>query len=364
VIHHPISQSEATKVEHHQNSLLNSGRHHAVGGISLTTALSDCKHFSTNFSTVCGRELLCVMRVLISAVFLLFSSFCNGLKDRLLLACYMADVEQVKFLLSEFEAGIHHSGVVPIVIDRTEKNYGRTSLLQCGFDPQSDNLRDVDSNCTTIAHMISLHGANLSHVDKHGWNGVAIGAMKGMTKYTEFLLSRGVPIDLPDDSGRTPLMKAVVHGHLSTVKMLLEHGANITLVDHFGWSVFHFAVRQLGGHDFFLPILEFLTSTAAASPTTASSLNLQDKDGRTPLMYAAIQDTDAAIEILLRHQADPTIQDYQELTAYQIASSASMKQTLALAAANWATQEHQRWTVKVEKEMKRLQRGKKTEFEL
>jgi hypothetical protein len=304
------------------------------------------------------------MRLLAFGLLLFFSSFCDGLRDRLLLACHIADVEQVKYLLSEYEAGIYHSGVVPVVIDRKESSHGRTSLLQCGFDPQSDNLEELDSNCTTIAHMISLHGANLSHVDKHGWNGVAIGAMKGMTKYTEFLLSRGVSIDLPDESGRTPLMKAVVHGHLQTVKMLLGHGANLSHVDNFGWSVFHFAVRQLGGHDYFLPILEFLASTASSSPQTAQSLNLQDSDGRTPLMYAAVQDTDAATEILLRHQADPTIQDLQELTAYQMASSTSMKRTLALAAADWATKEHQRWSLKIEKEMKKLQKGKKTKIDL
>lgn len=288
----------------------------------------------------------------------------ESLRDRLLLACHIADVEQVKYLLSEYESKIFRSGVVPIVIDRLEPNNQRTSLLQCGFDPQNDNLNELDHNCSQIAHMLSLHGANLSHVDKNGWNGIAIGATTGMKKYIEFLSSRNVSIDLADNSGRTPLMKAVVHGHLSIVKFLLDKGANISHVDNYGWSVFHFAVRQLGGHDFYLPILELLASTAASSPSTLKALNLRDQDGRTPLMYAAVQDTDVAIEILLKFGADPTIEDLNEMTAYRLASSDSMKQTLALASAEWTTKQHSKWKSKVEQKMKRLERGKRNHVDL
>jgi hypothetical protein len=304
--------------------------------------------------------LLCVMHRLWLLV--LFHSFCHGRRDRLLFACHLADVAQVRYLLSEYEAGILHTGTVPVIIDRMEPDHGRTALLQCGFDPQSENLEEIDENCTSIAHMLSLHGANLSHVDKHGWNGVAIGAMKGMKKYTEFLLSRKVPIDLADSDGRTALMKATVHGHLSTVKMLLEHGANLSQQDNFGWSPVHFATRQVGGHDFYLPIFDFLVSVANAN--APSALNLRDRDGRTPLMYAAIQGTSAAVDHLLQSGVDPTIEDHGGLTAYQITSSVSLKQTLAVASADWVTKAHNEWRRKVEREMRDLESESGRDFDL
>jgi ankyrin repeat protein len=284
---------------------------------------------------------------------LLFHSFCHGRRDRLLFACHLADVAQVRYLLSEYEAGILHAGTVPVIIDRKEPDHGRTSLLQCGFDPQSDDLEELDQNCTSIAHMLSLHGANLSHVDKHGWNGVSIGAMKGMTKYTEFLLSRGVPIDLADSDGRTPLMKATVHGHLSTIKMLLERGANISRQDNFGWSVLHFATRQVGGHDFYLPIFNYLVSAVAIN--ASSALNLRDSDGRTPLMYAAVQGTGSAIYSLVQSGADPTLEDHGGMTAYQITSDDSLKRTLALASAEWVMKAHSEWKQQIEREMGSLE---------
>ena len=61
----------------------------------------------------------------------------------------------------------------------------------------------------------------------------------GSCKVTEFLLSKGVPVDI--DCGRgTPLHQAATNEHDKTVKILLEHHADVYNPYHFLFSYFVF----------------------------------------------------------------------------------------------------------------------------
>lgn len=48
-------------------------------------------------------------------------------------------------------------------------------------------------------------------------------------------------IDIPDDTGKTPLMAAAQTGNIETMKALLAEGADATLTDHDGNSLLHYA---------------------------------------------------------------------------------------------------------------------------
>jgi uncharacterized protein len=267
----------------------------------------------------------------------------NALQDRLLSAVYLADVDQVKYLISEFDSGIFRAGNVPIVIDRKEPAHGRTSLLQCGFDPQSSHVDDLDKNCTEIAALLALNGANLSHTDKHGWNAIAIGAMKGYASFIKYLADRGVPINSIDINGRTPLMKAVAHGNLRALQMLLSFNASISITDRYGWSALHFATRQLAGSALYLPIFQSLITAIGGN---TSILDVVDQDGRTSLMFASLQETESAVDSLLQAGADPTIRDRRDMSAYMLTNSESIRVKLALASADRAYRDHEQWTNK------------------
>ncbi|XP_065069377.1 uncharacterized protein LOC135694525 [Rhopilema esculentum] len=95
-------------------------------------------------------------------------------------------------------------------------------------------------------------------------------------------LAVGMRVNIKDEEGRTPLMVACFMKNLKrrdiVCQQLLEHGADVDVVDKFRRTVLMYACATR--NDFLLDrLLEY----------TDSDLNQTDKDGNTCLMYAAIE---------------------------------------------------------------------------
>jgi ankyrin repeat protein len=54
-------------------------------------------------------------------------------------------------------------------------------------------------------------------------------AREGMTEELAGFVDHGLPPDVQDEDGNTPLMLAAYHGHAATVRMLVERGADVDL---------------------------------------------------------------------------------------------------------------------------------------
>jgi uncharacterized protein len=54
-------------------------------------------------------------------------------------------------------------------------------------------------------------------------------AREGMTEELAGFVDHGLPSDVQDDDGNTPLMLAAYHGHHQTVQMLIQRGADVDL---------------------------------------------------------------------------------------------------------------------------------------
>ncbi|MET0839067.1 MAG: ankyrin repeat domain-containing protein [Marmoricola sp.] len=54
-------------------------------------------------------------------------------------------------------------------------------------------------------------------------------AREGMTDELAGFVDHGLPADVQDEKGNTPLMLAAYHGHAATVRMLLDRGADVDL---------------------------------------------------------------------------------------------------------------------------------------
>lgn len=90
-----------------------------------------------------------------------------------------------------------------------------------------------------------------------------------------------------------------------TVKLLLESGADPDQLFFNGESALHLAVEH--GNQ---KLVELLLAYGA-------DVNIQErKEGFTPLMYAAIMDDRAMMQLLVRHGADPTAPDVDGYTTY------------------------------------------------
>jgi len=52
-------------------------------------------------------------------------------------------------------------------------------------------------------------------------------AREGMTEELAGFVDHGLPVDVRDENGNTPLMLAAYHGHADTVRMLVARGADV-----------------------------------------------------------------------------------------------------------------------------------------
>ncbi|XP_044335090.1 poly [ADP-ribose] polymerase tankyrase-1 isoform X1 [Triticum aestivum] len=85
-------------------------------------------------------------------------------------------------------------------------------------------LSAQSGDVSTVKYLLD-HGGDLTKSDAKGRTVLHHAACTGSCKVTEFLLSKGVPVDI--DCGRgTPLHQAATNEHDKTVKILLEHHAD------------------------------------------------------------------------------------------------------------------------------------------
>lgn len=170
---------------------------------------------------------------------------------------------------------------------------GVTSLLQRGFDPNTVEpqrgdtglilaLRekamkvfavllkargidvDLQANNGDTALMIAAYTANKvavqalldkgAAVNRAGWTALHYAAAAGDNDIVNLLLDKSAELDALSPNKTTPIMMAARGGHIYTVKILLDAGADASLKNDAGMSAIDFA-RQNGNKD----IIEGLT---------------------------------------------------------------------------------------------------------
>jgi len=115
-------------------------------------------------------------------------------------------------------------------------------------------------------------------------------------------------INLPDRTGKTPLLRAVEYEPLNYLERLIEAGADINAQDTSGKSALHYAAE--GGR---YEALELLLQSGA-------NPNIRGKSGGTPLALTAGFHHAQAMEILLKYKADPNIPYYDGQTPLMVAA--------------------------------------------
>ncbi|XP_068792443.1 inversin isoform X8 [Struthio camelus] len=171
---------------------------------------------------------------------------------------------------------------------------GRTSFMWAAGKGSDDVIRtmlnlklDIDINMTDKYAGTALHAAALS----------------GHVKTVKLLLEHNAQVDALDVMKHTPLFRACEMGHKEVIQTLIKGGARVDLVDQDGHSPLHWAA--LGGN---ADVCQILIENKI-------NPNVQDYAGRTPLQCAAYGGYINCMVVLLENNADPNIQDKEGRTA-------------------------------------------------
>ncbi|XP_054237786.1 inversin [Indicator indicator] len=171
---------------------------------------------------------------------------------------------------------------------------GRTSFMWAAGKGSDDVIKtmltlklDIDINMTDKYAGTALHAAALS----------------GHVSTVKLLLEHKAHVDALDVMKHTPLFRACEMGHKEVIQTLIKGGARVDLVDQDGHSPLHWAA--LGGN---ADVCQILIENKI-------NPNVQDYAGRTPLQCAAYGGYINCMVVLLENNADPNIQDKEGRTA-------------------------------------------------
>ncbi|CAB0038486.1 unnamed protein product [Trichogramma brassicae] len=123
---------------------------------------------------------------------------------------------------------------------------------------------------------------------------------------------RRVEIDARDDLGNTALRLALVRDNREVAELLLRRGADPTLANNRnGRSPLHLIFKQKS----YAELARLLLEVGGGKKV---KLDVQDKQGNSPLHLAAAKRRTRQIELLLRHGADPNLANRRGLTCLDV----------------------------------------------
>ncbi|NXT02822.1 INVS protein, partial [Jacana jacana] len=171
---------------------------------------------------------------------------------------------------------------------------GRTSFMWAAGKGSDDVIR------TMLALKLDI---DINMTDKYAGTALHAAALSGHVSTVKLLLEHNAQVDALDVMKHTPLFRACEMGHREVIQTLIKGGARVDLVDQDGHSPLHWAA--LGGN---ADVCQILIENKI-------NPNVQDYAGRTPLQCAAYGGYINCMVVLLENNADPNIQDKEGRTA-------------------------------------------------
>ena len=135
-----------------------------------------------------------------------------------------------------------------------------------------------------------------------------------------------------DKQGKTPLFYAAEYGNKELALLFLDRGADPFIENNNGSTVVHCAVNA-DKYDVVEDILRHPKVSPADGSTSIKKqlLNTADKSKRTPLHIAAFKSKEGEmVQLLLKHGADPSLQDANGNTSAKLANKTGRRKSKEL----------------------------------
>ncbi|CAB1120378.1 unnamed protein product [Ectocarpus sp. CCAP 1310/34] len=160
-----------------------------------------------------------------------------------------------------------------------------------------NELHDAADN-DIIAEILALvcgGSVDIDQGDPHGWTPLMIATAQGHSRTVRVLLDVGADASMVGENGATALIIAAQRGHLEAAEMLVEAGAYLEAVTPQGFTPLH-----LAAYEGYPEVMRALISAGA-------EVNSRLPNGTTPLYTAALRGKMESIKELLRANADPLL---------------------------------------------------------
>ncbi|XP_003218643.2 fibronectin type 3 and ankyrin repeat domains protein 1 isoform X1 [Anolis carolinensis] len=169
-------------------------------------------------------------------------------------------------------------------------------------------------------------------LNKLGNTPLMVASQKGYSRLAQVLVENGADVNMKNSSGKDSLMIACFAGNLDIAQYLRSKGASWQARDLGGCTAMHWAAD--GGHCDVIewmiqdgcevdpkdtglewtPLMRLCALTGKTDVATlfidaGASVNIRDKDGKTPLMIAALNNHEDLVTLLLERGADPDVKN-------------------------------------------------------
>lgn len=168
-------------------------------------------------------------------------------------------------------------------------------LSGCYSESEALTIAVMGGDISTVKKLTEDRDLDINYQDKSGWSYLHY-YNHDEVDIAKLLLERGCNVNLKDNSGDTPLNRAVSYGNTKTVKYLIEHGADVNSQNNNGYSPIIQAAIVAGNGNKDAECLKALLNNKAEP-------NLMNKQGKTALDYAFEYKSDEIIKLLKDHGA-------------------------------------------------------------
>ncbi|XP_071115744.1 putative ankyrin repeat protein RF_0381 [Haliotis cracherodii] len=243
----------------------------------------------------------------------------NNEEDIFYLACEGGNVEIIKYLLTQGN------------VDINRKQYGSTTVMEAAL-----------ANNKVVFDFLVKEGADLSLLSDDNGNILHSACVGGNVEIVKYLLTQNiVDINSQDGEDRTPAMIAAHKGHKAVFDLLVQKGANLTIVNDAGDNILNIACKGRNVDIVNKYLLTFLHITGSSVITPLEyendrvfpvplhecvggnveivkylltqnivDINRRDGENRTPAMTAAHKGSKAVFDLLVNNGADLRIVSY------------------------------------------------------